>query len=130
MNPRILLIEDNAGSRFGFVRYFTNEGYSVSAAATLAAANSSLEQHDFDAVVLDINLPDGNGIDFIPTIRSQTPGIPIIVITGAGDAQLSVKALQNGADNFFTKPFDNAILMGVLRNLLEGSKFDRGETVL
>lgn len=120
MSHRILLIEDNEGSRFGFVRYFAHKGYNVSEAATLSAADSSLKQHTIDAVVLDINLPDGNGIDFIPTIRAQAPDIPIIVITGAGDEQLSEKALQNGADGFFTKPFDNALLMGVLRNFFEG----------
>jgi two-component system response regulator TctD len=124
------LIEDNEGSRFGFVRYFANKGFSVSEAATLSAAGSFLKQLNFDAVVLDINLPDGSGIDFIPTIRAQAPGIPVIVITGAGDDRLSEKALQNGADNFFTKPFDSAILMGVLRNFIEGSNFEGNETVL
>jgi len=130
MSPRILLIEDNLGSRFGFVRYFANEGFSVSEADTLAAAGRSLKKYDFDAVVLDINLPDGNGIDFIPTIRSKTSSIPIIVISGAGEDRLSEKALQNGADSFFTKPFDNAILLAEIRNFLEVSTIDCNETTL
>ena len=119
LKTKLLLIEDNEGSRFGFVRYFMKSGYAVSEAATLAAAAEILEKQSFDAIVLDINLPDGNGIEFIDTIRSQDPNIPIIVITGAGDIQLAVKAMQKGADNFLTKPIDNAALEIYLRKLLE-----------
>ena len=119
MKPKLLLIEDNEGSRFGFVRYFIKEGYTVNEAATLSAASEALEKQNFDAIVLDINLPDGNGIDFIEKIREHDPSIPIIVITGAGDIQLAVKAMQNGADNFLTKPIDNAALAIFLRKMLE-----------
>lgn len=119
MKPKILLIEDNEGSRFGFVRYFIKEGYTVSEAASLSEAGETLLKQNFDAIVLDINLPDGNGIEFIDTIRAQDPIIPIIVITGAGDIQLAVKAMQKGADNFLTKPIDNAALAVFLRKTLE-----------
>ncbi len=125
MKPHLLLIEDNEGSRFGFVRYFGKEGYAVTEAATLAAAADQLEKQSFDAIVLDINLPDGNGIEFIDTIRAQDPSIPIIVITGAGDIQLAVKAMQNGADNFLTKPIDNAALTVFLRKVLEIGELKR-----
>ncbi|MBC8017243.1 MAG: sigma-54-dependent Fis family transcriptional regulator [Verrucomicrobia bacterium] len=125
MKPKILLIEDNEGSRFGFVRYFTKSGYSVSEAATLSAAGEALEKQNFNAIVLDINLPDGNGIDFIDTVREQDPSIPIIVITGAGDIKLAVKAMQKGADNFLTKPIDNAALTEFLRKTLEIGELKR-----
>jgi DNA-binding NtrC family response regulator len=125
VKPKILLIEDNEGSRFGFVRYFTKSGYSISEAATLSAAGEALEKQNFNAIVLDINLPDGNGIDFIDTVRAQDPNIPIIVITGAGDIQLAVKAMQNGADNFLTKPIDNAALKEFLRKVLEIDELKR-----
>ena len=125
MKPKLLLIEDNEGSRFGFVRYFTKSGYSVSEAATLSAAAEILKKQNFDAIVLDINLPDGSGIDFIATIRAHDPIIPIIVITGAGDIQLAVKAMQSGADNFLTKPVDNAALTEFLRKTLEIGELKR-----
>lgn len=125
MKQKILLIEDNEGSRFGFVRYFVKSGYTVSEAATLAAAGGALKRQNFDIIVLDINLPDGNGIDFIDTIRAQDPIIPIIVITGGGDIQLAVKAMQNGADNFLTKPVDNAALTVLLRKMLEIGELKR-----
>jgi DNA-binding NtrC family response regulator len=119
MKPNVLLIEDNAANRFGFVRYFSREGYSINEAADLAEANRALAAERFDAIVMDINLPDGSGIDFIDTIRSNDPAIPIIIITGAGNIQLAVEAMQRGADNFLTKPVDNPALAEYLRKTLE-----------
>ncbi len=119
MKPKILLIEDNEGTRFGFVRYFSKEGYVVSEADCLAQAGELLSKQQFDAIVLDINLPDGNGIDFIDSARVNNPFIPIIVMTGSGDVPLAVKAMLKGADNFLTKPVDNADLAVFLNKTLE-----------
>jgi len=119
MAPKILLIEDNAATRFGFVRYFLKEGYTVNEATDLSEAGAVLEQQRFDAIILDINLPDGNGIDFIDAVRAGDQTIPIIVITGSGDIPLAVEAMQRGADNFLTKPVDNAGLAAFLRKTLE-----------
>jgi DNA-binding NtrC family response regulator len=119
MKPNVLLIEDNDASRFGFVRYFSKDGYEIKEAADLAEAARALAAQRFDAIIMDINLPDGNGIDFIDTIRAGDPTVPIIVITGAGNIQLAVEAMQRGADNFLTKPVDNAALAQYLRKTLE-----------
>jgi DNA-binding NtrC family response regulator len=119
MIPNVLLIEDNASTRFGFVRYFSKEGYEIAEASTLAEAAASLAARRFDIIILDINLPDGNGIDFIETARVNDPCIPIIVITGEGDIPLAVEAMQRGADNFLTKPVDNAALAVFMSKTLE-----------
>ncbi len=119
MKPNVLLIEDNAATRFGFARYFSKEGYEIFEASNLAEAAATLAARRFDIMVLDINLPDGNGIDFIGTARASDPLIPIIVITGEGDIPLAVEAMQRGADNFLTKPVDNAALAVFMRKTLE-----------
>jgi DNA-binding NtrC family response regulator len=119
MKPIVLLIEDNAATRFGFVRYFSKDGYDIKEADTLAEAAQVLATQRFDAIIMDINLPDGNGIDFIDTIRTNDSTIPIIAITGAGNIQLAVEAMQRGADNFLTKPVDNTALAEYLRKTLE-----------
>jgi DNA-binding NtrC family response regulator len=121
----LLLVEDEASARFGFVRYFTQEGYRVIEAEDLAAARKSLAVDRFDAVVLDINLPDGNGIDFIDIIKTADPLLPIIVITGSGDIPLAVEAMQRGAENFLTKPVDTAALAAFLAKTLETSQMKR-----
>lgn len=121
MKPQVLLIEDNAATRFGFVRYFSKDGYQIFEASSLAEASAALVENRFDIMILDINLPDGDGIDFIKTARASDPSIPIIVITGQGDIPLAVQAMQRGADNFLTKPVDNAALSLFMRNMLEVS---------
>ena len=119
MKPNVLLVEDNAATRFGFVRYFSKEGYEVFEAANLSEASIALASRHFDIMILDINLPDGSGIDFIDTARTGDPCLPIIVITGEGDIPLAVEAMQLGADNFLTKPVDNAALAVFIRKTLE-----------
>ncbi len=119
MKPKVLLIEDNPATRFGFVRYFSKDGYEIKEADDLAGAVDAIAVDHFDAIILDINLPDGNGIDFIDTVRANDTSIPIIVITGSGDVPLAVEAMQRGADNFLTKPVDNAALAAFLRKTLE-----------
>jgi DNA-binding NtrC family response regulator len=119
MKPNVLLVEDNAATCFGFVRYYSREGYEITVAANLAEATKALAESRFDIIILDINLPDGNGIDFIDTVRAIDPLIPIIVVTGEGDIPLAVEAMQRGADNFLTKPVDNAALAVFMRKTLE-----------
>ncbi|HEX9078003.1 MAG TPA: sigma-54 dependent transcriptional regulator, partial [Desulfuromonadaceae bacterium] len=119
MKPRILLVEDDAAGRFGFVRYFSHEGYVVTEAADMAGACEAIAAQHFDAIILDINLPDGSGIDFIETVRASDSSTPIVVITGSGDIPLAVDAMRRGADNFLTKPIDNAGLAVFLRKTLE-----------
>ncbi|CAH2032008.1 sigma-54-dependent transcriptional regulator [Trichlorobacter ammonificans] len=119
MKNRILLIEDEAATRFGLVRYFAREGYEVVEAEDLTVAARLFASERFDAVLLDINLPDGNGLNFIDTIREHDQAIPIIVITGTGDIPVAVESMQRGADNFLVKPVDNAGLAIFLRKTLE-----------
>lgn len=119
MKPNVLLVEDNAATRFGFVRYFSKEGYEIFESSSLAEASAAMAARRLDIIILDINLPDGNGIDFIQTARTNDPCIPIIVITGEGDIPLAVEAMQRGADNFLTKPVDNAALAVFIRKTLE-----------
>lgn len=119
MKPNVLLIEDHDATRFGFVRYFSKEGYEIIEASCLADAVATLAAERVDIIILDINLPDGNGIDFIDTVRVNDPCIPIIVITGEGDIPLAVEAMKRGADNFLTKPVDNAALAVFMRKTLE-----------
>jgi len=128
MKAKILLIEDDIGTRFGFARYFGNEGYRVVEAGTLRQAEEAIAAERFDAILLDINLPDGDGLDLVVSVRRYDGCIPIIVITGGGDIPLAVEAMRRGADNFLVKPVDNAALAEFLRKSLEVGKLKRRQT--
>lgn len=119
MKTRILLVEDDVASRFGFIHFFSREGYAITEANGIAEATEAIIAQRFDAVILDNNLPDGNGIEFISTVRTYDGTVPIIIITGTADIPLAVEAMQRGADNFLTKPVDNVGLAAFLKKTLE-----------
>jgi DNA-binding response OmpR family regulator len=69
MKPKILLIEDEEATRFGFTKYLSRSGYIVQEASCLSDAHKALLSQRFDAVLLDLNLPDGSGLEWIIEFR-------------------------------------------------------------
>ncbi|RMF86005.1 MAG: sigma-54-dependent Fis family transcriptional regulator, partial [Nitrospinota bacterium] len=119
MKPRILLVDDEQATRFGFFHYLSRVGYDIHGVSSLAEAQEALSTHRWDGVILDLILPDGHGLDWIPQVREIYPDLPLIVITGRGDIPLAVEAMQRGADHFLTKPVNLAELDIFLRKNLE-----------
>lgn len=106
MKPTVLLIDDEPSVQFGFRAYLNKTGYDVQTAGSIADARQKLTPGSYDIVLLDLSLPDGNGLDLITEIRHNYPEVALVVITGRGDVPVAVKAMQLGADNFLTKPVD------------------------
>lgn len=127
MKPALLLIDDEPAIQFGFSEYLSRVGYSVQGALSLAEAREALLNHRFEAILLDLNLPDGNGLDLIPDLRENFPDVSIIVITGIGDIPLAVESMRRGADNFLTKPVNMQDLDVFLQKSLELGKLRRGQ---
>lgn len=119
MNSEVLLVDDEPATLFGVTRFMTRAGYLVSEATTLAEAKDKMASMHFDAVILDLNLPDGNGIDWIQDIREIYPAMAIVVVTGTAAIPLAVEAMRRGADNFLTKPINPGELDIFLRKSLE-----------
>src|SRR4030043_1282456 len=110
MKPQILLIDDDPGTRFGFSKYLSKKGYVVSEASCLAEAREATSSQRFDAILLDLYLLDGSGLDWILEVRDAHPDIPLIVISGMGDIPVAVEAMRRGAENFLQNPVDMATL--------------------
>lgn len=102
----ILLVEDQDSARAMFARYLANLGYEVTGARTLAEAKGAVREHLPRGILLDLGLPDGNSLDWIPHLKKEYPAMGIIVITGIGDIPTAVEAMRRGADHFMTKPVD------------------------
>jgi DNA-binding NtrC family response regulator len=129
MTSHILIVDDDDGTRFGFSRFLSKVGYEVREASTLAEAQETVSSQRFDALLLDLCLPDGNGIDWIPALRENFPHLSIIIITGLGDLPVAVEAMRCGADNFLTKPVDLDSLEVFLKKSLEQGTLRRKHTV-
>ncbi len=116
---KILLVDDEESTIFGYTNYLTKLGYSVETAKNLIEAKLAFAKTQFHAVLLDLNLPDGNALDSIPEIKANNEGIVIIVITGISDIPTAVKAMKYGAHNFLTKPIVMEDLLTTLQKCFE-----------
>ena len=127
----ILIVEDNETLRNMLTEYLdeTRE-FVVATAADLEAADKILGNEDahFDAVILDIGLPDGDGRDYCARLRRQGHSMPIIMLTGAIEETDVVRGLDSGAGDYVAKPFRAAELLARLRAQLR--IFDRSEQVV
>ncbi|MBN1307862.1 MAG: sigma-54-dependent Fis family transcriptional regulator [Chitinispirillaceae bacterium] len=115
----ILIVEDDDAAAFGYTSFLTNSGYSVKTVSTLKEACTAVETDPFDIILLDLKLPDGNALHWIPEQKKANPQLPIIVITGTGDIPTAVQATKNGAEYFLTKPVDMDELREALEKCLE-----------
>jgi len=118
----ILIIDDEADVLASLDELMRTEGYQTATASTAAAGLEQLEKAPFDLVLLDISLPDSNGIDVLRTIKRDSPELPVIMITAYDSSQVAFKASREGAESYVTKPWDNDKLLLEIRNLLDRSR--------
>ena len=111
----ILIIDDEAGIRESLQTLLELEGYDVETAANGEQGIARLGDRSFDLVLLDLALPDRNGIDLLAEIRAHAPQLSVIMITAYGTVENAVKAMQAGAANFVQKPWDNEKLLADVR---------------
>lgn len=106
---KILIIEDETGIRWSLGKALSGEFF-VFSAGTIADARNLLRRETPDLILLDINLPDGNGVDFCRKLRLDT-AVPIIILTVLGDEDTLISGLDAGADDYLTKPFSTRELL-------------------
>jgi DNA-binding response OmpR family regulator len=115
---KILLVEDHENISKSLKAGLEAEGFTVDVAPTLAAAR---EKKGADLVVLDWNLPDGQGIDYLSDLRKQGVTAPVIFLTARVDVVDKVLGLEMGADDYMTKPFESRELVARIRARLRAS---------
>jgi DNA-binding NtrC family response regulator len=111
----VLIIDDEAEIRESLQTLLELEGYEVEAAATGDEGLVRAGERSFDLVLLDLALPDRNGIELLAEMRSHDSATPVIIITAYGTVENAVSAMQAGAVNFIQKPWDNEKLLADVR---------------
>lgn len=114
---KILLVEDEANIRDFVKTYLVANEYQVLEARNNGEAKMLFMSHPLDLIILDLGLPDGDGLDFIKLIRQES-SVPIIVLSARTDEKDKVAALDLGANDYVTKPFGTAELMARVRAAL------------
>lgn len=120
MPARILVVDDEPNIQAAVRPLLTSSGYDVLAAMTGRAALDAVERHAPDVVVLDLGLPDMDGIEVCRLIREERK-VPIIVLSARGAEKDKVHALDAGADDYVTKPFGSEELLARIRVALRRS---------
>lgn len=133
MNPetklKLLIVEDNQGIREAYQLLLSSQ-YELTFSPTCFDAHKKWRHDDYDVILLDIQLPDGNGLDILKAIRKQKPEQAIIMASGLTEASAIVEAIQLGASDFITKPIDKEILFRSLKKVTEGKRHEWEKTVL
>ena len=122
---RILIIDDEKQLRKLLARIISLEGYEVLEAEDCAHGMKMLAQYDFDAVLCDVKLPDGNGVELISKIKQAAPLTEVILLTAYGNIPDGVQAIKNGAFDYITKGDDNNKILPLLSRAVEKSELQK-----
>ncbi len=122
---RVLIVDDEDGIRFALRDFLESSGFAVEEAASCAEAEKVFRTSRPDAALLDFRLPDGNALDLIPKLKAQDSTVPVIVLTAHASIDLAVRAIQQGAEQFLTKPVELPALLVILQRALENQRIRR-----
>jgi DNA-binding NtrC family response regulator len=126
----VLVIDDEEIIRDALETLLTGEGYQVTTAATGGEGLDRLDGRPVDAVLLDLMLPDRNGMEVLDEIRRRDEDLPVVMITAYGTIDSAITATKQGAFYYFTKPFKNDEVLAVLRNAIERRRLARENEAL
>ncbi len=119
MKTRIMVVDDDMNMRDLMITLLESEGYDVIPAESAAAAQAAFDGPQPDAALLDLQLPDGHGLDLLPTFKKHWPETEVIVLTGNATLEAAVEATKRGAIFFQSKPVDPKNLMVLVKRALE-----------
>lgn len=126
---KILVIEDDRNISFALERFFSGHGHEVVCCFTLDEAYQyNPNRQDF--IILDLNLPDGDGFEYLNYIRSDGLKIPLLILTVRDQEGDIIRGLEMGADDYLTKPFSLQVLKARMDAILRRADFDRHENRL
>ena len=128
MSGTVLLVDDDPQVLTALGRFLTGLDYQVEEAATGAGALERFTEHRPDAVILDLGLPDVDGLEVLGRLREY--GAVVVMLTGQGDIETAVRAMQLGAENFLTKPVEPQHLGAVVARAVEKARLKRENRLL
>lgn len=117
----ILLVEDDENLSRGISYYLSNNGFKMSSVYNLKDASKMIRENNYDLIILDINLPDGNGFDFLKEHYNQI-NTPIVILTANNGEYDEVMGLELGAEDYICKPFSLSVLKARVERILNKAR--------
>ena len=132
MSPRLLLIDDDARLTAMVGDYLRRAGYTVEVAGSLAEGRERIGRELYDALVLDLMLPDGDGLELCRDLRAspRTRSLPLLMLTARGEPMDRIVGLELGADDYLPKPFEPRELLARIKALLRRAQPSADDEVL
>ena len=125
MSPSVLVVDDDDTIRETLVDFFGTLGYRARAAASASEGRRAIAEHSPDVALVDLRLPDADGITLLEAIRADDPEVAVIVLTGHADIATAVRAMRQGAVDFLEKPVDLDTLQAVVTAAADGVRMRR-----
>jgi len=126
---KLLIIEDERGLRENIIQFLQKEQYIVEAAANYRLAVEKTALYDYDCILLDVGLPDGNGLNLLRSLKSRQKRDNVIIISAKDSLDDKLEGLDLGADDYLTKPFHLAELNARIKAVLRRKALGGGNVV-
>ena len=127
---KILTIEDEQGLRENITKYFNDDGNICESCSTLTAAINKLSNYEYDCILLDIGLPDGDGFAVLDYLKKQLKNEAVLIISARNSLDDKLKGLNIGADDYLTKPFHLAELKARVDAVYRRKTFNSGNNLV
>lgn len=127
---KLLLVEDNTELTKDITGYPANHEFIFETASDFKTAEEKIMLYTYDLIILDIGLPDGNGLDILQKLRSKHSETAVIILTARHALKYKLSGLEQGADDYLTKPFHNAELNARIRSVLRRKLSNSRENII
>src|SRR5688572_16745303 len=119
MTHAVLVLDDSLTVRMDLAEAFESAGYTVVPCASITEARAEMARHSISVAVLDVVLPDGNGVDFMVELRERKDEAPVVLLLSS-EAEIGdrIRGLRRGADEYVGKPYDRGYVIAKARDLL------------
>ena len=127
---KILLVEDEKGLSDSISTFLKQEGYLCEVVTDFKSADEKIELYQYDCILIDINLPDGNGLNLVKTLKRLKAKAGIVIISARNSVDDKIEGLDLGADDYLSKPFSLAELNSRIKSVLRRRKFDGNDEIV
>lgn len=127
---KLLVVEDDKEILRMVMRYFDAFGYIVEKAKTLTDGREKISQHVYDCVILDLNLPDGDGISLLEQVKSKNKETGVIILSANSSLETKIAGLEIGADDYLTKPFHLSELNARVKSIVRRNKYEGSNDII
>lgn len=126
---KLLLIEDEIDLQESVVEYLTSANFNVETASNCMEGEDKISMHNYDCLIVDLNLPDGNGLDLIRLLKKKDKEAGVIIVSAKNSLDDKLVGLDIGADDYLTKPFHLSELNARIKSIIRRRNF-KGESIL